>query len=71
MDVASSARSVAEAQFADTIRKLRLDVTLAAIDVLEAKAKLTLARQNLESLERLVDLNQRRLTQPARWRRSK
>lgn len=65
VDVASAARSVAEAQLADTIRKLRLDVTLGAIDVLEAKAKLTLARQNLESLERLVDLNQRRLTSGA------
>ena len=64
-EVASAAKSVAEAQLADTVRKLRLDVTLASIDVLEAKAKLTLARQNLESLQRLVDLNQRRLTSGA------
>jgi len=65
MDLATAAKSVAEAQLAETIRKLKLDVTLAAIDVLEAKSKLTLARQNLESLERLVDLNSRRLTSGA------
>jgi cobalt-zinc-cadmium efflux system outer membrane protein len=65
MDVAGAAKSVAEAQLADTIRKLKLDVTLASIDVLEAKAKLTLARQNLDALERLVDLNTRRLTSGA------
>jgi cobalt-zinc-cadmium efflux system outer membrane protein len=60
--VAASARTVAEAQLADTVRRLKLDVTLAAIDVLEARAKLQLARENLNTLERLVDLNQRRLT---------
>jgi outer membrane protein, heavy metal efflux system len=64
-EMASAAKSVAEAQLADTVRKLRLDVTLAAIDVLEARAKLALAQQNLSSLERLVDLNQRRLTSGA------
>jgi len=63
--VASSAHMVAEAQLADTVRRLKLDVTLAAIDVLEAKAKLRLARENLDTLERLVDLNQRRLTSGA------
>jgi outer membrane protein, heavy metal efflux system len=65
MELAASAKSVAEAQLADTVRRLKLDVTLAAIDVLEARAKLLLARQNLESLERLVDLNTRRLTSGA------
>ena len=63
--VAASARLVAEAQLADTIRRLKLDVTLAAIDILEAKAKLRLARDNLDTLGRLVDLNQRRLTSGA------
>jgi cobalt-zinc-cadmium efflux system outer membrane protein len=63
--VASSARTVAEAQLADTVRRLKLDVTLAAIDVLEAKAKLRLARENLETLERLVQLNERKLTSGA------
>jgi len=56
---------VAEAQLADTVRRLKLDVTLAAIDLLEAKAKLQLARENLGTLERLVQLNERRLTSGA------
>jgi cobalt-zinc-cadmium efflux system outer membrane protein len=63
--VATSARMVAEAQLADTVRRLKLDVTLAAIDLLEAKAKLQLARENLAALERLVQLNERRLTSGA------
>jgi outer membrane protein, heavy metal efflux system len=60
--VASTAKSIAEAQLADSIRRLQLDVTIAAVDVLEAKAKLRLARENLETLGRLVELNERRLT---------
>src|SRR5205085_12312187 len=63
--VASMAKLVTEAQLADSIRRLQLDVTIAAVDVLEAKAKLRLARENLDTLERLVDLNQRRLTSGA------
>src|SRR5262249_5683776 len=41
--------------------KLRLEVTLACIDVMEAKAKLALANDNLKSLEGIVQLNQTRL----------
>jgi outer membrane protein, heavy metal efflux system len=63
--VATSAKAVAEAQLADSVRKLRLDVTIGAIDVLEAKAKLLLARDNLDTLQRLVQLNERRLTSGA------
>ena len=63
--VATTAKTVAEAQLADTIRRLTLDVTLAAIDVLEAKAKLQLARENLDALDQLVHLNERRLTSGA------
>src|SRR5262252_1993186 len=59
--VASTAKTVAEAQLADSIRRLRLDVTIAAVDVLEAKAKLKLAHENLDTLQRLVQLNERRL----------
>jgi cobalt-zinc-cadmium efflux system outer membrane protein len=44
---------------------LKIDVLVASIDVLEAKAKLALARENLETLQQLVDLNQRRLTSGA------
>jgi len=64
-EVADSAKRVAEAQFADAVRRLKLDVTLASIDVLEAKAKLQLARDNLQTLDRLVQLNERRLTSGA------
>jgi cobalt-zinc-cadmium efflux system outer membrane protein len=64
-EVADSVKRVAEAQFADAVRRLKLDVTLASIDVLEAKAKLQLARDNLQTLERLVQLNERRLTSGA------
>jgi len=38
---------------------------LASIDVLEAKARLHLAEDNLQALERLVQLNERRLTSGA------
>jgi len=64
-EVAASAKLVAEAQLADAVRRLKLDVTVAAVDVLEAKAKLRLARENLDTLSRLVELNERRLTSGA------
>ena len=63
--LASTAKTVAEAQFADAIRRLTLDVTLASIDVLEARSKLQLASANLDALERLVGLNDRRLASGA------
>src|SRR5262245_23880701 len=64
-EVADQAARFARAQFAEVVRRLRIDVTLAAIDVLEAKAKLHLARDNLQALERLLQLNERRLTSGA------
>jgi cobalt-zinc-cadmium efflux system outer membrane protein len=63
--LADEAVRVVEAEFADAVRRLRLDVTIASIDVLEAKAKLQLAQDNLQTLERLVQLNERRLTSGA------
>jgi cobalt-zinc-cadmium efflux system outer membrane protein len=63
--VADQARRLAEAQFAEAVRRLKLDVTLASIDVLEAKAKVQLAQDNLHALERLLQLNVRRLTSGA------
>ena len=50
MDTAGYAQKIAEARVADSIRRLRLDVTLACIDVMEAKARLDLANDNLKSL---------------------
>lgn len=65
METASLEKAIAEAELADAVRRLRLDVTVACIDLLEAKAKLQLARDNLTSFEGLVQLNQRRFTSGA------
>jgi cobalt-zinc-cadmium efflux system outer membrane protein len=64
-ELAEQAKRVAEARFAEAVRRLKLDVMLASIDVLEAKARLLLAEDNLKTLERLVQLNERRLTSGA------
>ena len=64
-EVADDAKRMAEAQLAESVRRLKLDVTLASIDVLEAKAKLQLAQDNLQALDRLLQLNERRLTSGA------
>ena len=61
VDTAGYAQKIAEARVADSIRRLRLDVTLACIDVIEAKARLDLANDNLKSLQGVVQLNETRL----------
>jgi outer membrane protein, heavy metal efflux system len=61
MDAAAFQQRIAEQKLADSTRKLTLDVTLACIDVLEAKSRVELARQNLTSLEGIVKLNESRL----------
>jgi len=61
VDTAGYARKIAEARLADSIRRLRLDVTLACIDVMAAQARVELANDNLKSLEGIVQLNQTRL----------
>ena len=63
--LAGVGKQLAEAQFADASRRLALDVTVACVDVLEAKAKLQLAVENLQTLQQLVDLNERRLASGA------
>jgi outer membrane protein, heavy metal efflux system len=65
VEAASFERRIAESQLENAIRRLRLDVQLACIDVLEAKAKLTLAQDNLSTLNRLVQLNEARLASGA------
>jgi cobalt-zinc-cadmium efflux system outer membrane protein len=65
IEVANTAHRLAEARLADVIRRLKLDVILASVDILEAKAKLQLAQDNLQTLERLVQLNELRLTSGA------
>ena len=61
IDFADRTQKSAELQFADAVRKLKLEVLLASIDVLEAKSKLALAKDNLQTLEKLVQLNEQRL----------
>ena len=61
VDTAGYAQKIAQARVADSIRRLRLDVTLACIDVIEAKARLDLANDNLKSLQGVVQLNETRL----------
>jgi cobalt-zinc-cadmium efflux system outer membrane protein len=61
VDTAGYGQKIAEARVADSIRRLRLDVTLACIDVMVAKARLDLANDNLKSLQGVVQLNETRL----------
>jgi outer membrane protein, heavy metal efflux system len=61
LENAGFGKTIAEAKLADSIRRLRLDVTLACIDVMEAKARLALANDNLQSLDGIVRLNETRL----------
>jgi len=62
LDAAGYQRKIAEQKLADSTRRLTADVTLACIDILEAKARLALARENLASLEGIVKLNESRVT---------
>jgi len=59
--LASVVRSAAEAQFADAVRTLRQDVTLACVDVLAARASRDLLADNLHTFEDLVRVNRARL----------
>ncbi len=61
VDNAAYGRKIAETKFTDSVRRLRQDVTLACIDLLAAKAKLTLANDNLQALEKVVQFNETRL----------
>src|SRR5580765_4788894 len=59
--LASVVRSAAEAQFADAVRTLRQDVTLACIDVMSTRASRDLLADNLHTFEDLVRVNRARL----------
>jgi cobalt-zinc-cadmium efflux system outer membrane protein len=61
VDTAGFAKKIAEARVTDAVRRLRLDVTLACIDVMAAKARLDLANDNLTSFEGIVKVNETRL----------
>jgi cobalt-zinc-cadmium efflux system outer membrane protein len=61
VETSAYAKQAAEARLADAIRRVRLDVVVAALDLLRAKAALTLARDNLRTLEDLVRVNDSRV----------
>jgi cobalt-zinc-cadmium efflux system outer membrane protein len=60
--LATVVKSAAEAQFADAVRTLRQDVTLACIDVMAARSSRQLLAGNLRTFEDLVRVNRARLT---------
>ena len=60
--LASVVRSVAEAQFAEAVRTLKQDVTLACIDVLAAQATRSLASDTLRTYEDLARVNRARVS---------
>jgi cobalt-zinc-cadmium efflux system outer membrane protein len=60
--LASVVRSAAEAQFADAVRTLRQEVTLACVDVLAAEATRALAADTLRTYDDLVRVNRARVT---------
>jgi cobalt-zinc-cadmium efflux system outer membrane protein len=61
VEVAQNARSVAQSQFLDSVRTTILDVQNAFLDVLLAKANLTLSQENLDSLNRIAETNEVRV----------
>jgi cobalt-zinc-cadmium efflux system outer membrane protein len=60
--VAQHALGVAELEFLNAVRGLRLEVQSAFVEALLARHRVELARQNLETLNRIVEVNQ------VRWR---
>ena len=60
--VAQHALGVAELEFLNAVRSLRFEVQSAFVEALLARHRVELARQNLEALNRIVEVNQ------VRWR---
>src|SRR5262249_18400916 len=58
---AALGKAAAEARLLESIRSLRADVALACINVLQAKAALALATDNLRTFEDVVRINQVRV----------
>ena len=61
IELANAQKSVAGLQLANTLRQLYLDVTNAYVDGLAARDSLALARENLKSLQDVVEVNQSRV----------
>jgi cobalt-zinc-cadmium efflux system outer membrane protein len=60
IDLAENDRKIAQAQLEDALRKIRQDVSSACVDLIQAKANLALARDNLQTFEDLVRINDKR-----------
>ncbi len=58
IETATLGKAAAEARLLESIRSLRLEVALAFIDVLQAKATLTLATDNLLTFAEVVRINE-------------
>jgi cobalt-zinc-cadmium efflux system outer membrane protein len=61
IEVAQTAREVAQLQLLNTTRMLVMDVDNAFVDVLQAKDNLALARENLQAFRSIVDVNTTRV----------
>jgi len=61
IDVAEYDKTIAETQLIDAIRKLKLEVSRACVDVLQAKAQLQIITNTVRLLDELVRLNEVRL----------
>jgi len=61
IEVAERDRKIAEIQVEDALRKLKQDVASACVDLIQAKANLALANDNLKTFEDLVQLNDKRV----------
>jgi cobalt-zinc-cadmium efflux system outer membrane protein len=61
IEVAQQARAVVELQLLNTIRLLVIDVQSAAVDVLQTKANLDLANENLKFFNGIVQINEVRV----------
>src|SRR5689334_3242895 len=59
--LAQAQKSVAELQLLNTIRQLQLDVENAFVDAQSARDSLALARENLKSLQDVVEVNESRV----------
>lgn len=61
IETAEAAKSVAELQLTDSIRRLTFDVQSAFTDVMLAQESLALAQENLKSLNAIVEVNRSRV----------
>ena len=65
IDVADQSERLAEAQFADAVRRLKLDVAIAEHRRPRGQGQAAAREDNLQTFERLVQLNERRLASGA------